>query len=139
MRLIAVDTPVDATELDAALNGDQVLAQYAEGGDDFAGLGTALGLFVSAFAQTEFQAVQFMPAIVLPQIMLSGLFVARDAMAGWLRGVSDALPFTYAYDALARTAPDTLDGRFAADVGVVCGSIVLALALGAATLRRRTP
>jgi len=101
-------------------------------------LGTALGLFVSAFAQTEFQAVQFMPAVVLPQILLCGLFVDRDSMATWLRWVSDALPLTYAYDALAHTATDTLEGRFAADVAVVCGCIVLALALGAATLRRRT-
>ena len=101
-------------------------------------LGTALGLFVSAFAQTEFQAVQFMPAIVFPQVLLSGLFVSRGSMATWLRWISDALPLTYAYDALARTAANTLDARFAADVGVVCGCIVLALALGAATLRRRT-
>jgi Copper transport outer membrane protein, MctB len=42
VRLTAVDTPVDADELDAALNGDQVLAQYAESGDDFTSLGTAL-------------------------------------------------------------------------------------------------
>ena len=102
-------------------------------------LGSALGLFVSAFAQTEFQAVQFMPALVLPQFLLCGLFVARDSMATWLRWISDALPLTYAYDALARTAADTLDARFAADVAVVCGCILLALALGAATLRRRTP
>ncbi len=101
-------------------------------------LGTALGLFVSAFAQTEFQAVQFMPAMVFPQILLCGLFVGRGAMATWLRWISDALPLTYAYDALAHTAADTLDGRFAADVAVVCGCILLALGLGAATLRRRT-
>jgi ABC-2 type transport system permease protein len=101
-------------------------------------LGTALGLFVSAFAQTEFQAVQFMPAIVFPQILLCGLFVARVEMATWLRWISDVLPLTYAYDALAHTANDTLGPRFALDVAVVCGCIVLALALGAATLRRRT-
>ncbi len=97
-----------------------------------------LGLFVSAFAQTEFQAVQFMPAMVFPQILLCGLFVGRGAMATWLRWISDALPLTYAYDALAHTAADTLDGRFAPDVAVVCGCILLALGLGAATLRRRT-
>jgi ABC-2 type transport system permease protein len=101
-------------------------------------LGTALGLFVSAFAQSEFQAVQFMPAMVFPQILLCGLFVGRDQMATWLRWISDALPLTYAYDALAHTANDTLDGRFAVDVVVVCGCIVLALGLGAVTLRRRT-
>jgi ABC-2 type transport system permease protein len=101
-------------------------------------LGCALGLFVSAFAQSEFQAVQFMPAFVLPQILLCGLFVARESMATWLRWISDALPLTYAYDALARTAANTVDGYFAADVAVVCGCVLLSLALGAATLRRRT-
>jgi ABC-2 type transport system permease protein len=101
-------------------------------------LGTALGLFVSAFAQTEFQAVQFMPAMVFPQILLCGLFVGRDAMAAWLRWISDALPLTYAYDALAHTAANDLGTRFAVDVAVVCGCILLALALGALTLRRRT-
>ena len=102
-------------------------------------LGTALGLLVSAFAQTEFQAVQFMPAMVFPQVLLSGLFVERGAMASWLRWISDALPLTYAYDALAHTAANDLGTRFAVDVAVVCGCILLALALGALTLRRRTP
>ena len=101
-------------------------------------LGTALGLFVSAFAETEFQAVQFMPAMVFPQILLCGLLVGRGSMAAWLRWISDALPLTYAYDALAHTASNTLDGRFTVDVAVICGCIVLALSLGAATLRRRT-
>jgi ABC-2 type transport system permease protein len=101
-------------------------------------LGSTLGLFVSAFARTEFQAVQFMPAVVFPQILLCGLFVAPAAMAAWLRAISYALPLTYAYDALARTAADDLDARFAVDVAVVLGCIVLAVALGAATLRRRT-
>jgi ABC-2 type transport system permease protein len=102
-------------------------------------LGMALGLFVSAFARTEFQAVQFMPAIILPQLLLCGLFVAREDMAGWLRVISALLPLTYAYDALAKVAAGGPYGaRFAADVAVVFGSIVAALALGAATLRRRT-
>jgi ABC-2 type transport system permease protein len=102
-------------------------------------LGSTLGLLVSAFAQTEFQAVQFMPAFVFPQILLCGLFVARDEMATWLRVISAVFPLTYAYSALARTADDQLDARFAFDVAVVCGCIALALVLGAATLRRRTP
>ena len=101
-------------------------------------LGSTLGLFVSAFAQTEFQAVQFMPAVVFPQLLLCGLFVARDEMATWMRVVSAFFPLTYAYDALARTASDDLGARFALDVAVVLGCIVLAVVLGAATLRRRT-
>lgn len=102
-------------------------------------LGMALGLFVSAFARTEFQAVQFMPAFVFPQILLCGLLVPRDAMAGWLEAISAALPMTYAYDALQRvTSGAELGGVFLVDVAVVTVSIVLALTLGAATLRRRT-
>jgi ABC-2 type transport system permease protein len=102
-------------------------------------LGMALGLFVSAFARTEFQAVQFMPAIVFPQLLLCGLFVSRDDMAGFLHALSAALPFTYAYDALARaTRPGALGAGIAADVLVIVGATVAALALGALTLRRRT-
>jgi len=102
-------------------------------------LGSTLGLFVSAFAQTEFQAVQFMPAVVFPQILLCGLFVPRDQMADWLRVISWFLPLTYAYDALARTAANDLDSAwFAVDCIVVVACIALALAFGAATLRRRT-
>lgn len=103
-------------------------------------LGMSLGLLASAFATSEFQAVQFMPAVVLPQLLLCGLFVARDQMAGWLQAISAALPLTYAYDALARaTSPEALDGRFALDVAVVVGVTLGALALGAASMRRRTP
>ncbi len=102
-------------------------------------LGMALGLFASAFARSEFQAVQFMPAIAFPQVLLCGLFVPRDQMTSWLRWISDALPLTYAYESLARvTEGSPLDARFALDVGVIVGAILLALALGAATLRRRT-
>jgi ABC-2 type transport system permease protein len=103
-------------------------------------LGMALGLFVSAFARTEFQAVQFLPAVVFPQLLLSGLFVARGDMARWLRAISDALPLSYAYDALARVARDgPYGGWFAADLAVTVGGALLALAAGAATLRRRSP
>jgi ABC-2 type transport system permease protein len=103
-------------------------------------LGMSLGLFVSAFASTEFQAVQFMPAFVLPQLLLCGLFVSRDQMAGLLEAVSYALPLTYAFDALDRVASGTDFGaRGWLDVAVIVGVTLLALALGAATLRRRTP
>jgi ABC-2 type transport system permease protein len=102
-------------------------------------LGTALGLFASAFARTEFQAVQFMPAFVLPQFLLCGLLVPRERMARALELVSDALPLTYAYDALQRASmAGTADMRLAADAAVIVSSTLLALALGAATLRRPT-
>jgi ABC-2 type transport system permease protein len=103
-------------------------------------LGMALGLFASAFARTEFQAVQFMPAFVLPQLLLCGLFVDRDDMARLLHAISWAMPFTYAYDALARaTDPAPLEAAFAWDVAAIVVFTLAALALGALTLRRRTP
>ena len=103
-------------------------------------LGMSLGLFLSAFATSEFQAVQFMPAFVLPQILLGGLLVPREQMPRALELVSDFLPLTYAYDALARvTGSASYDSRLALDVAVVAGGVLLALGLGATTLRRRTP
>ena len=101
-------------------------------------LGMSLGLFLSAFASTEFQAVQFMPAVILPQFLLCGLLVPRDLMAPVLEAVSWALPMTYAYDGLARAASGATGARLALDFAVVAATVVAALALGAATLRRRT-
>lgn len=102
-------------------------------------LGMALGLLLSAFARTEFQAVQFMPAFIFPQLLLCGLFAAREDMASLLYGISWLLPLTYAYEALARaTDPASLGAAFAADVAVVIGTTLAALGLGALTLRRRT-
>jgi ABC-2 type transport system permease protein len=102
-------------------------------------LGSALGLFVSAFAQTEFQAVQFMPLLVIPQILLCGLFVPRSAMPGALHGLSDVLPLSYATDAMQTLVASTATGEVWRDLAVVAGFAVAALGLGAATLRRRTP
>jgi ABC-2 type transport system permease protein len=102
-------------------------------------LGMALGLFLSAFARTEFQAVQFMPAFILPQVLLCGLLVPRDRMAAVLDWISWGLPMTYAYDALARATAGMNAGRIVVDAAAVLSAVVLALALGATTLRRRTP
>jgi ABC-2 type transport system permease protein len=103
-------------------------------------LGTTLGLFASAFARTEFQAVQFMPAFVLPQFLLCGLLVPRDQLPTALRIISDALPLSYAVDAM-RTI--TVSAQPGADVGrdllVVLAFVVGSVVLGSATLRRRTP
>jgi ABC-2 type transport system permease protein len=102
--------------------------------------GMALGLSISAFAKTEFQAVQFMPAVVLPQILVCGLFVARDQMADWLQRLSDVLPLTYAYGALAEVAEHgEMTNDAWVDLAVVVGVTLMLLAAGAATLRRRTP
>jgi ABC-2 type transport system permease protein len=103
-------------------------------------LGCALGLFVSAFARTEFQAVQFMPAVVIPQLLLCGLFLPREAMPRMLEAISDVLPLSYAVDAMRTITTDAAGtSDVVRDMVVVLGFAVAALAAGAATLRRRTP
>jgi ABC-2 type transport system permease protein len=103
-------------------------------------LGTAFGLLVSAFARTEFQAVQFIPAAVLPQFLLCGLLVPREQMPRALELVSDVLPLSYAVDAMRELSarPDVGVG-VVRDVVVVVGFILLFIAAAATTLRRRTP
>jgi ABC-2 type transport system permease protein len=102
-------------------------------------LGVAIGLLCSAFARSEFQAVQFMPAVVLPQILLCGLFVARDEMVGWLEAVSNVLPLTYAVEALTEVGANAVATRTMwLDLAVVLGAATVALVLAATTLRRRT-
>jgi ABC-2 type transport system permease protein len=100
-------------------------------------LGTALGLFVSAFARTEFQAVQFMPALVIPQILLCGLFVDRDDLPPVLHGFSSVLPLSYAVDAMRKVAADT-DPALWGDLGLVAAFALGGLVLGALTLRRQS-
>jgi ABC-2 type transport system permease protein len=100
-------------------------------------LGSALGLFVSAFARTEFQAVQFMPALVIPQILLCGLFVARDQLPPVLHAISDAMPLSYAVDAMQKVSGDS-DPAVWGDLALVAAFAVAGLVLGALTLRRQS-
>lgn len=102
-------------------------------------LGTALGLFVSAFAASEFQAVQFLPAVLMPQLLLCGLFTPRDTMQPALEALSNVLPMSYAVDGMNEVLQHPgITGDFIRDALLVTGSALLVLALGAATLRRRT-
>ncbi len=102
-------------------------------------LGSALGLFVSAFAQTEFQAVQFMPAVVVPQMLLCGLLVPRDQLPTVLSQISDVLPLSYAVDAMQHLMVSATTGEVWQNLVIVSAFAVAGLGLGAATLRRRTP
>jgi ABC-2 type transport system permease protein len=102
-------------------------------------LGMALGLLVSAFASSEFQAVQFLPAVILPQFLLCGLLVPREDMPSVLSAISDWLPLSYAVDAMGELSRSTtFSSTVARDVIIVAACAVAALAIGAATLRRRT-
>lgn len=102
-------------------------------------LGMSMGLSLSAFAKSEFQAIQFMPAFVLPQFLLCGLIAERSGMARPLEIISNLLPLTYAYDALRAVADHPgVSWGVVIDLGITIGMTVLALGCGAATLRRRT-
>ncbi|MBW3070081.1 ABC transporter permease [Actinomyces sp. 594] len=101
-------------------------------------LGVALGLFVSAFARTEFQAVQFFPVIIGPQIFLCGLLVARDQLPRVLELCSNVLPMSWAVDAVGELSANTVPtAAFGADLGLVAGAGVAILAVAALTVPRR--
>ena len=103
-------------------------------------LGTTLGLLASAFAQTEFQVVQFMPILVFPQILLGGIFLPRDAMPDVLEAISDWLPLSHAIDALNAVAGDTEDaGYVGVQLLIIAAFVIGFIVLGSVTLRRRTP
>jgi ABC-2 type transport system permease protein len=101
-------------------------------------LGTGLGLLMSAFATTEFQAVQFMPALVIPQLLLCGLFVPRDQLPRFLEVVSNVLPLSYAVDAMQHVAASAATVEVWQDLALVAAYVVAGLALGALTLRRQS-
>ena len=102
-------------------------------------LGMALGLLASAFATSEFQAVQFMPAVVMPQVLLGGLFVPREQMVDVLRHVSDVLPLTYGLDAMTEVGrTSVISEDLILDIAVMAAAALGALGLAAATLRRRS-
>ena len=101
-------------------------------------LGTALGLLASGFARTEFQAVQFMPAFVLPQFLLCGLLVPRDQLPRVLEVVSDLLPLSYAVDAMKEITTQA-DPQVWGDVAIIAAFVIASLAVGSLTLHRRTP
>ncbi|MCR2764509.1 ABC transporter permease [Microbacterium sp. zg.B48] len=102
-------------------------------------LGSALGLLASAFARTEFQAVQFMPLIVFPQILLGGLFMPRDQMPDVLSAISDWLPLSYAIDAVNAVTAGEEGWDLYRPLLVVAAFAAASLVVASATLRRRTP
>jgi ABC-2 type transport system permease protein len=103
-------------------------------------LGVGLGLLCSAFARTEFQAVQFMPVVIVPQLLLCGIIVPRALLPEWLHWISNVLPASYALEALQQVgAHPQLTATALRDIAVVVAFAVVALCLAAGTLRRRTP
>lgn len=102
-------------------------------------VGVSLGLLVSAFARTEFQAVQFMPVVIAPQLFLCGLLVRRDQLPRALEVVGDALPMSWAVDAVTEltTASEPSDDFFRYLAYLVCFGLVV-LGVAASTVPRKT-
>ncbi len=101
-------------------------------------LGTALGIFISAFAQSEFQAIQFMPAFIFPQFLVCGLFIPREQMAEVLQWFANIMPLTYSVDAMKQVAmySDWTTALTNDLITVACFALG-ALVLGSLTIRRR--
>jgi len=127
MLLVLLDVPVAAGAL--PMLAGAVLAAF---------LGTTFGLFVSAFASSEFQAVQFLPAFVFPQLLVCGLFVPREHMAKGLQWLSDVMPMTYSVDAMKQVAEHSAwTGMLWRDLAVVVAVALGVLVLGSVTIRRQ--
>jgi ABC-2 type transport system permease protein len=99
-----------------------------------------LGIFLSMFARTEFQAVQFIPLVIVPQVLLSGILFPVSTEPEAMQYLSDVLPLTYAVSGLRDVMLKGADLTWPSlqlDVGVVAGFAVLAIVAGISTLRRR--
>ena len=104
------------------------------------GLGAvSLGIFLSTFARTELQVLQFIPIVIVPQGLLSGFFWPIDQLPALLQPVARILPVTYAIDGLRQvmiagaglSSPQVL-----LDLGVLSGIAAVFVVLAAATIRR---
>lgn len=96
-----------------------------------------LGIFISTFARNEFQMVQFIPLIIIPQIFLSGVLWPVSQMPDYLQWLSAVMPLRYAIDGLNDIM---LQGKGLLDLGfelaVLTGFAVVTSILAAVTLRR---
>ncbi|MBI2836252.1 MAG: ABC transporter permease [Chloroflexi bacterium] len=96
-----------------------------------------LGIFISSFARNEFQMVQFIPLVILPQMFLGGILWPVEQMPDYLRWFAHVLPLTYAVDGMREIM---LNGKNLLDVwtnlAVLAGFAVLTSTLAAVTLRK---
>jgi ABC-2 type transport system permease protein len=96
-----------------------------------------LGILLSAFARNELQAIQFIPIVILPQVLLSGLLWPVQEMPTWLQTIAHIMPLTYAIDALTDImirGRTLLDNWLALTVLFAFAAVVAVLA--ATTVRR---
>lgn len=97
----------------------------------------SLGIFISTFANNEFQVVQFIPMVFAPQVFLSGIFLPIEEMPGYLEAIAMFLPLTYAVEALQdiMLRGESL-GSVASEIGILAAFAAALLTLAAITVRR---
>jgi ABC-2 type transport system permease protein len=98
-----------------------------------------LGIFLSTFARTELQIIQFIPIVIVPQILLGGVLWPVDRLPGVLQAVSQVMPVRYAVDALREVmlkGADIGSTAVATDLLVLAGIAVFFVAIGSATIKR---
>jgi ABC-2 type transport system permease protein len=104
------------------------------------GLGAvSLGIFLSTFARTELQVLQFIPIVIVPQGLLGGFFWPIDKLPDLLQPVARILPVTYAIDGLRQVmiaGADLSSPQVLLDLGVLTAIAAIFVALAAATIRR---
>ncbi|HEU6439990.1 MAG TPA: ABC transporter permease [Terriglobales bacterium] len=104
------------------------------------GLGAvSLGIFLSTFARTELQILQFIPIVIVPQGLLGGFFWPIEGLPNLLQPVARILPVTYAIDGLRQVmiaGADLSSPQVLLDLGVLTGIAAIFVVLAAATIRR---
>ena len=98
-----------------------------------------LGTFFSAFARNEFQMIQFIPLIIVPQVFVSGLFIPTNQLPVVLEWVSKFLPLTYGVEgirALMLQGQSLLD--IGKDIGILAAYAAGLLILASLTLRQKS-
>ncbi len=99
-----------------------------------------LGIFLSTFARTELQAVQFIPIVILPQGLLCGVIWPLSSLPDWLRPAAYALPLTYGVGALRDVmlkGQGLLTTSVRLDLLAVLAFAALFAALAVGTIRRQ--
>jgi ABC-2 type transport system permease protein len=98
-----------------------------------------LGTFISVFARNEFQMMQFIPLIIVPQVFLCGLLWPVEQMPDYLQWIGKFLPLTYGVEgirALMLEGKGLLD--IGKDIGILAAYAVALVVIAALTLRRGT-
>lgn len=85
----------------------------------------AFGILLSTFANSEFQMMQFIPIVIVPQIFFSGL-IPLDSMANWIKGISYIIPLKYSGDAVNSII---MRGTSIMDLGFNIGMLLIFLVI----------